>query len=432
MVMINRLRIISLFLFVALGQGDAYTADKVIAVVEDEVVLLSEVRELLSQYEANQIDLGAHPESLILENLIDEKVMLAQAKRESLSLDDNEVKKQVDKRIAQLKSQVPGGIAGLEKALSDKYGISLADYRRKQTEGIRSQMFKMQLRNKHFPPQKPSKKEVEEFYERYQDSLRPQDNSIALSHIMIKIVPSQERDSLARRTIDSVLSYLKSNKEDFEKLAQTVSDDPSGAEGGDLGWFGKGTLDPSFERAAYGLRVGEISGRVKSRFGYHVILLIDKDDRRIHCRHILAMVTPSTADTARAAALSDSIFTLTQNNGDFSKLAGEFSDDAETRRKGGFLGWLPYDQVQKEYRDLMDKMKPGEVHPVYQIAGAFHILKLVDRQDKRKLTLDEDWEIIAGQSELYLGKKRLERLLKEWRQNVYIENRLADKKHPGS
>ena len=122
----------------------------------------------------------------------------------------------------------------------------------------------------------PSDAEAKDFYDKNPDKFK-QDEQVRASHILVRVDPNADTKTKARAKgeIDSVLKQLKSGG-DFAKLAQQHSQDPSAAQGGDLGYFGKGQMVPEFEKTAFSLPVGQVSGVVTTQFGYHVIKVTDK------------------------------------------------------------------------------------------------------------------------------------------------------------
>jgi len=121
--------------------------------------------------------------------------------------------------------------------------------------------------------------EVEKFYTIRKEELT-QPEQVRARHIIIRVDPSdpQKKKDEARRRIERILAEAKAGKEDFGELAKKYSEGPSAPRGGDLGYFGRGQMAPSFEKAAFELNVGELSNIVETPFGYHIIKVEDRKE----------------------------------------------------------------------------------------------------------------------------------------------------------
>jgi peptidyl-prolyl cis-trans isomerase C len=126
----------------------------------------------------------------------------------------------------------------------------------------------------------PTDAEAKDFYAKNPDKFK-QDEQVRASHILVRVDPNADAKTKAKAKaeIDSVLKQLKGGG-DFAKLAQQHSQDPSAAQGGDLGFFPKGQMVPEFDQAAFSLPVGQLSGIVTTQFGYHILRVTEKKPPR--------------------------------------------------------------------------------------------------------------------------------------------------------
>ena len=124
--------------------------------------------------------------------------------------------------------------------------------------------------------------EVENLYNARRNDFKTPEQ-INARHILIKVnhFDSQEKKDESRKKIESILVEAKEGKEDFGELAKKHSEGPSSSKGGNLGYFGRGKMVPSFEKAAFALKVGEISDVVETQFGYHIIKVEDKKEAKV-------------------------------------------------------------------------------------------------------------------------------------------------------
>jgi peptidyl-prolyl cis-trans isomerase SurA len=191
-----------------------------------------------------------------------------------------------------------------------------------------------------------------------------------------------------------------------------------------LGFFKKGDMIPKFEQVAFALKPGEISDVVQTEFGFHIIKLEEKRDDQVHARHILLLVAPNKKDTLQAEQLADSLYHLLLEGADFTELAKQYSSDEESRKIGGELGWYPVDQMTPEFKEGVKDLNVGQVSLPLKSQFGVHILKVLDKREQRKITLEDDWDTIKDM----VRRKKTNELVTEWveklRQDIYVEMRL--------
>jgi hypothetical protein len=128
---------------------------------------------------------------------------------------------------------------------------------------------------------------------------------------------------------------------------------------------------------------------VTTRFGFHLIQVMEKSGDTIHARHILARLGPGPEDGARAAALAESVGQRAAAGEDFAALAAAYSDDPRSSAAGGVLGWFTPDDLVPEFRATIEALAPGGVGPILQGDGGYYVLKLLSHEEARTATLDE-------------------------------------------
>src|SRR5439155_4900152 len=135
----------------------------------------------------------------------------------------------------------------------------------------------------------------------------------------------------AREKALGVLSRLKSGA-DFASLARQVSaDSTTSRNGGDLGWFSRGEMDKAFENTVFSTDVGKIGGPVRTRFGYHIVKVEEKNGDRVHARHILIRVVPGAADIARTRRQADALRARIVKGESFAAIASAYSMDPASK-----------------------------------------------------------------------------------------------------
>ena len=265
----------AVILWGAAGQGEA-AVDRIVAIVNQEIITLSEVDRLIAPHRAeiqaeNRLEREEKLRELrlkALDRLIEEKVLDYEAKKAGIKA----TSKEVETVIEQIRRRSNATQEDLEKALA-KEGLTYESYRKEIERQLTRQRF-VQWSMKAEP--KVSEKELREFYEKNSQQYRTQE-SYRPAHILF-VVP---KDATSEQTLEirircqKVLDKIKSG-ENFGEMAILYSQDPSSKDGGDLGFFKKGELLPPLERAALALKVGEVSGIVRTEFGFHLIKLLDR------------------------------------------------------------------------------------------------------------------------------------------------------------
>jgi len=374
------------------GQG---RMDGVAAVVQGEPIFDSEVDEQVYLFFMQQ---GQQPDSLqalamrkqILDRLIDEKLIVQEAKRKQVVVADSEVDHQVSDAIADAKQRL-GGDAGYQAELT-KEGISENDLRERYRGEIRRQLLANQLLRKELNLKlEVSPAEAEAYFKANPGDFPKRPEEVGLAVIQIPIAPESSAVVAAKARAQALLDRVRKG-ESFTRVAMEASEDPgTRASGGDLGFFGHGDLDSTFEQVAFQLKPGQISDLVRTPFGFHIIRVEEADTTRkqIHARHILVRVAPQEADQKRAEALANQVYDQAQKGADFADLVRRYSKYQGPAGPGGNLGFLPLTAFPAEFRETLEKMPIGGVSKPLAGPQGYNIFKMLDRHPERAYTLDE-------------------------------------------
>lgn len=392
--------------------------ESIMAVVDGNVILRSEYLEAVAQAG------GESQSQAVLQSLIDDKVLLARAARDSLIATPDEIRMRVESHLQMLMARQNLDYPTLEKAIRQQMGMNMSQFREHLGKQISQQVIMNKMRQRYIGPVEPTRQEVEKFYASYKDSLPPQMNSILISHIQIPIAPSQARvdsvKSLAQSLIDSLDRGIA-----WELLTQRHSQDSAAAKGGVLGYFRKGVLEPEYERAAWRLNLGQYTDKpVQTRLGWHIIKILGKRDDQLQTAQILLRTKAAAQDSALARSKVDSIRTLATSGNSFAELAKKFSSDKETAWKGGSLGWMERAEVDSSYARAISTLEVGEVGTPIIIDGSWHLFRLDQSEPKaRRLTLADDYPRIQEFAITYMTNQKLQKLVERWRKEVLIEVR---------
>jgi peptidyl-prolyl cis-trans isomerase SurA len=372
--------------------------DGTAAIVGDDVVLTSDINALVTQYAfQNKIDI-AHQPSLyhqlgkkFLETLIDQKLLLIKAEEDTIKVDDERVEQNLKQQMDYMIQQ-----AGSEQKLEEYYSAPLFKIKKDLRKEIENQMRIGVLRDKRFGSTKISRKEVENFYHQYEDSLPTHKATVSISHILMQVTPSKEAIAAAYQKTKDIRQRLLDG-EDFATLAKKYSEDPgSASNGGDLGFVSRGTLVKEFEEAAFSLKKDEISDIVQSQFGFHIIQLLERQGERIHVRHILIQLKPTTEDEQRVVnRLKEIRQKILDGDSTFEEMALKYSSDPNVEKDHGNLGQFEQGSFQiKGFEDAVQGLKPGEISEPFRTEYGYHIVRLDGQTEARPLSLKNDWEQI--------------------------------------
>lgn len=323
------LSVLLLFLVAVIGTLNAQkqVIDKVTATVGGELVLLSEVEEQISLMQAQNGQLPEDARCNIMDQVLITKLMLNQAKLDSIEVTDIEVEEQLNARIDRILSYMNGDIAQFEAY----YGQTISAVKDQFREDLKSQLLVERMRGQIMSNVTVTPSEVKAFFaEIPRDSLPYFNSEVEIGEIVYKPkVNSVERER-SINLLDSLRTLIMEEQQTFEEMAKKFSDDGSARIGGDLGWAKRGKYVPDFEAAAYKLEKNEISPVIESQFGFHIIQLLDRRGNSIHVRHILVKPEITDADLEKAVVHLDSIRNLVESDSmSFSLAVKLFSDEEE-------------------------------------------------------------------------------------------------------
>ena len=388
--------------------------DRIVAVVDDEVILWSELnmRVLMEMQQAGGYPTLAEIErrrGLTLDEMIDEQVLISKAKRDSIEIDNTEVEELLSDQLDHLKDSMTEG--ELEEML-ERSGMSERQLKAKYRKQIRHQLLHHQMVRILASRQFVTRRDVDEYREAHRDSLPDQ---VSLSQIFLKIeagegvlTGAQERLEQARQQLDAGA--------DFADVARELSEDPGTAgEGGDLGCYSPGTLVPEFERAAAELKPGQISDPVLTEYGYHLILVREIRESELCASHILALARTTEMDRQRAIDRLQELRQRAMEGEDFAELAREYSQDPLAAQHGGFWGVFKKEEIPPFLDPFVSHLRLGEItEPILMESGG-HIIRVNDDQNTLEAFVRERLMVV-----------RMRELIDTHKLEIHVENRLEE------
>lgn len=401
--------------------------DKVVGVVDNQFILLSEL-EFQTQLIAYQRKLNPNDPALkkaVLNSLIEEKLMLAQAEIDSIKVTEDEVNRQLEFQIENFIQQF-----GSKEKLEQAYNRPIEKIRRELRDEIKNNILIQKVQDAKFGRLEVSRYEVEQFYNQFKDSIGLVPEEVQLSQIFIQAKLSEKDKEFLRNKLKAILDSIK-NGGDFVDFAKRYSEDVNTAKaGGDLGFVRRGLLVKEFEEVVFTMKEGEISDIIESPFGFHIAQLIERRGESVRVRHILLKLQTSPESEQKIIDFLNSIRDSIINGvNSFSYYARLYSEDKATAQFGGEMGKVPVAELDPDLRNLISKMKDGEVSKPRKLVVSkdmygYQLIYLEKRIPEHYPDLNLDYEKIA-QLALYQKKQKVYRdLIEQLKKQVYWEIRL--------
>ncbi len=412
-------------LFFSIIQTQPLFVDGVAAVVENKIVLKSDLNQMVNMLAIQQkIDQNKNPEKFlvlrqsVLSSMIDQKILLELAEKDTtIEVAEKEVDQALDLQIENIIRQA-GGKKEAEKMLQQSIKAFRSEFWFEMKDKIISEKFQQKVLSKI----KVSKNDVSSFFETYKDSLPLFPMEIKIRHLLIT---PEASDSAKKETVYLLKKITDkiTGGEDFGDLAASFSMDPgSKKKGGNLGWVKRGSLLKNFEEAAFTIKTNTISKPIETEVGYHILEVFERKGDRARVRHILITPQITSVDEKKAfnfaVSLKDSCSSLDL----FKVFTEKYSKDPQTAQIGGDLGWInPQTYPIKEIGLALPIIKKGECSPPINTSFGFHLLWLEKIKKGGKPSLNDHWPKIEAMS---LNNKKMiwyENWIKKEKEKFYIE-----------
>ncbi len=397
--------------------------DEVIWVVGDEPILKSDVEQMRMQGLAEGISFGSDPDFSIPEQLAVQKLFLHQAQIDSIDVPESDVVSGVNQQINRWIE-----MAGSQEKLEEYRKQSVNDMRNELHDEFKNQQLIQKMKQKLVEDIKVSPADVRAYFRNLPEDSIP----YVPAEVEVEIIVSSPRIKQAEinRVKDELRSFtdrVNKGETTFATLARLYSEDPGSArQGGELGYTGRGVLDPAFANVAFNLTdPKKISKIVESDFGFHIIQLIDKRGDKINVRHILLKPKVSPDEITDAEHRLDSISDdIRAGKFSFEQAATFLSDDKDTKNNQGLMsnntaeGMTSRFQMKDlptEVARVVDTMKVGEISKPFDMIDkrgktVVAVVKLKSRTPGHKATITEDFQVMK---DVVLNKER-EKKLHDW------------------
>lgn len=422
-------QIITVFLFFVCGiVYGQQLVDGIAAIVGKEVILKSEVEQYVQSYVLqNKLNIMSDPQKYkelqtqVLERLIEQKILLTKADEDTITATDREIDRYLEEQIRTMIARV-GSEAQLEAAFQSPMKKIRKDLRVETENRLKIET----LRRTKFQGVKVSRREVEEFYKAYKDSLPQMKETVDISHILKQIKPGKTSQEKALEKIMQIKEKVDAG-EDFSQLAKEYSEDPATSiRGGDLGFIKRGDLVTEYEEVAFSLEPNQVSDIVQTQFGYHIIKMIEKRGEKVHTAHILIQLKPTIDDEKQIIEELNAIRERIMNGENFEKVAVEESDDENVPNDKGHLGvWEVEKLAIPEFKNVVTKLKIGEISEPFKTDYGYHIVRLNAHEEPRTLSLEKDWEQIENMALNFKIDKEYKDWIVSLRNDIPIDYKLS-------
>jgi len=404
--------VFSIFCKTTFAQSDK-VLDQIIAIVGNTIVLESSVEMQYLQLQAQKLDVDENAKCSILEDQLFQKLLINQAHIDSVTVPDKEVTTELDARINYFISQI-----GSKEKLEAYFNKSLFKIKSDFRETIQDQLLTRKMQNKITEDIKITPSEVRKFYNGIpKDSLPLINADIEMLQIVKNIPVSDKAKNEVKTQLEEFRKSVLEKGKSFAALATLYSQDPgSAANGGELGYMGRGDFVPEFSAAAFSLKPGEVSRIVETDFGFHIIQCIDRRGEQMNLRHILLKPKTTVADDKKAKFFLDSLKqALKKDTLTFEQAALIFSEDETTRKNGGLTinpanGSSKFEpsQIDPATNAAIKNLTTGDVSEIFKTLNdkgkeVYKIIKIKNKTKAHNANLKDDYQLIQ---DMALDKKK--------------------------
>ncbi|HHR8248696.1 TPA: peptidylprolyl isomerase SurA [Salmonella enterica subsp. enterica serovar Newport] len=357
--------------------------DKVVAVVNNGVVLESDVDGLMQSVKLNagqagqQLPDDATLRHQILERLIMDQIILQMGQKMGVKITDE----QLDQAIANIAKQNNMTMDQMRSRLAYD-GLNYSTYRNQ----IRKEMIISEVRNNEVRRRITVLPQEVDALAKQIGTQNDASTELNLSHILIALPenPTSEQVNDAQRQAESIVEEAR-NGADFGKLAITYSADQQALKGGQMGWGRIQELPGIFAQALSTAKKGDIVGPIRSGVGFHILKVNDLRGQsqsisvtEVHARHILLKPSPIMNDQQARLKLEEIAADIKSGKTTFAAAAKEYSQDPGSANQGGDLGWATPDIFDPAFRDALTKLHKGQISAPVHSSFGWHLIELLD------------------------------------------------------
>lgn len=422
-----------LFCLGTAGISQVQNIDKTIGVVGKHILLRSELERELKTLKAENMLITDSVRCAMYEDLMFQKLLLAQADKDSVTVKDEQVDYELDRRMSVFLKQL-----GSEEAFENYYGKSVKQYKEELRDDIKDILVAQQMQSKIAGDVKVSPADVRAYFNSlHEDSLPTVNTEVEIGQLVKKPEVSEEAKQAAREKLEGYRQRVL-NGESMSVIATLYTEDPGSAKtGGRYDGITRGMFVPEFEAVAFRLKPGEVSEIFSSSFGYHFVQLIQRRGEMVDVRHILVTPKISVSDEIAAKVQLDSIYEeIKSGKISFCEAAQRYSDDKESKNNCGILLNQQAGSTRFEIEELgqydqnlvfmLDKMQLGDISkPVIQTSPdggkkSYRIIYLKNRTEPHKINLKDDYQRLQNMAIMERQRQLIDTWINKKLKNVYV------------
>jgi peptidyl-prolyl cis-trans isomerase SurA len=415
-------------------QAQPYVVDQVAGVVGTSSVKLSDIETQYMQQMMQQQGVALDPNirCLIFERMMEQKLLANQAAIDSIVVSNSDVQRAIDNRLRMLLQNY-----GSEEQIVRLSGRSILQLREDWFPGIREQLLAEQMQSTVIKDVKVAPVDVRNFYNQLpKDSIPEIGEQVEWAQILMNAPYKDEAIALTRQELLRFRERIL-NGESFRTLAILYSEEPAATQtGGELDFISRAQegLDPDFARAAFTLKKpGDVSRVIESKFGLHIIQLIEKRGDQVKVRHIIRKPKIEAESVTKVLLRLDSIADMIRRDSfSFADGARYLSHDENTRMNGGVMVHPGTGGTRFELTELigddqrvLSELREGEISKAYQTVdergnAVFKIVKLQKKWPAHRANLSQDYEYLLQLTTLKKRQEHYSAWLREKIKNTYI------------
>ena len=399
-------KIFLLFFCGVLFSQQSILLDEISAVVDDEIVLLSDVvlsaNALAAQENVDPYKSPDEYKNLLLksaESMIEQLVIIKMAEIDSVVVLEKDVDRALERQVQNIISQ-----AGSEEAAEQVLGRKISEFKRSYKDDMEGKLIAEKYTGELTRSIEITRLEVEDFFKTYKDSIPSFPKRYKVRHILIQITPSEESMKETELKALNILEEIDKGLS-FEEAAKKYSEDPGSKDnGGYLGFVPRGTFVKEFEKAAFTLAINTISKPIKTQFGFHIIEVLERSGEKVGVRHILLQTKVVDEDKTKTYKTTSDFSKEINTKNNFISIAKEYSNDETTKDNGGLLGWINTEIYQVEELSSIIKNIPENTcsAPILTDFG-YHLLWVDAIEEGGPPTIEKNWIELE---QLALSKKK--------------------------
>lgn len=398
--------------------------DKVAAIVDNSVVLESDVADIIARVKRNATAQGQSLPSdsalrtQALERLIGTSIQLQLAQRMGVQISDA----QLDDTIRNIAQEENLTVEAFRQRIVAEEGNYERFREKLREEIISNEVMRANVQRRiYISPQ-----EVDSLLKLMEEQ-GASNEQYNLGHILISIPSQASADDIAdaKSRADKVMELLRDGS-DFRRIAIASSSGAQALEGGDIGWMNINEMPTLFSEAIRGRKKSDIIGPLRSGAGFHILTIFDirgenvAEIKEVKSRHILLKPSIILSEERARSMLADFVTRVRDGSADFADLAREYSEDPGSKLNGGDLGWSEPEIFVPAFRDTLNRLNINEISEPFRTEHGWHIAQVLDKRTV-DATADKKREQVYRMIFNRRFNEESSNFLRELRDDAYIE-----------